>query len=270
LSHGHGISHSLSSLEGYAPLSEFWAAHGFAVLQPTHLSSAFLGLEAPAGEELFWQQRARDMSLILDSLDIVEAALPKGLKKGQPVFDSTRVAVAGHSLGAWTSAMLLGVGNTDPRDGSKWFDPEARIKAGILLAGLGIGGADMSDIGKKLVPFYGPTFTQIATPTLVVYGDEDVSPHLTNRGADWHADAYVLAPGPKDLLTLKGAKHGLGGISGWDTAETQDESPERLALVQRATWAYLKSQLYEGNQAWEQACKAIEKLEVQAKVESKK
>jgi predicted dienelactone hydrolase len=29
LSHGHGRSNSLSSLEGYAPLYEFWAAHGF-------------------------------------------------------------------------------------------------------------------------------------------------------------------------------------------------------------------------------------------------
>lgn len=43
-SHGHGRSNSLSSLEGYAPLVEFWAAHGFAVIQPTHLSSKFLSL----------------------------------------------------------------------------------------------------------------------------------------------------------------------------------------------------------------------------------
>lgn len=35
LSHGQGRSNLLSSLEGYAPLCEFWAAHGFAVLQPT-------------------------------------------------------------------------------------------------------------------------------------------------------------------------------------------------------------------------------------------
>ncbi len=79
LSHGHGRSNSLSSLEGYAPLYEFWAAHGFAVVQPTHLSSAFLGLKAPEGQELFWQERAVDMVRILDNLDSVEAAVP-GLK----------------------------------------------------------------------------------------------------------------------------------------------------------------------------------------------
>lgn len=265
LSHGQGRSTSLSSLEGYAPLYEFWAAHGFAVLQPTHLSSAFLGLKAPEGQELFWQERATDMVRILDNLDSVEAAVP-GLKHR---LDRTRVAVAGHSAGAFTVTMLLGASNTDPRDGSTWYKPEPRIRAGVVLAGIGNGGADISKFGKNLVPFYGGNFSKMATPALVVYGDEDVSPHLTIRGADWHADPYALAPGPKDLLTLKGAKHGLGGISGWDAAETLDGSPERLAIVQRMTWAYLRSQLYEGDGAWAAACKALERLEGQGKVESK-
>ncbi len=39
LSHGQGRSNYLSSLNGYGPLANFWAAHGFAVIQPTHLSS---------------------------------------------------------------------------------------------------------------------------------------------------------------------------------------------------------------------------------------
>ena len=39
LSHGHGPSNHLSSLNGYAPLANYWAAHGFAVIQPTHLDS---------------------------------------------------------------------------------------------------------------------------------------------------------------------------------------------------------------------------------------
>ncbi|MCJ1381027.1 hypothetical protein MMC17_004136 [Xylographa soralifera] len=266
LSHGQGRSNSLSSLEGYAPLYEFWAAHGFAVLQPTHLSSKFLGLKAPEGQELFWQERAADMVRILDNLDSVEAAVP-GLE-GR--LDRSRVAVAGHSAGGLTATMLLGASNTDPRDGSMWYKPEARIKAGVILAGVGNGGADISDFGKNLVPFYGVDFSKMATPALVVFGDEDVSPHLTTRGADWHADSYTLAPGPKDLLMLKGAKHGLGGISGWDAGETLDESPERLAVVQRMTWAYLRSRLYEVDGAWVEACKALEGLEGLGKVESKK
>lgn len=37
LSHGQGRSNNLSSLNGYGPLAHFWAAHGFVVIQPTHL-----------------------------------------------------------------------------------------------------------------------------------------------------------------------------------------------------------------------------------------
>ena len=47
LSHGHGPSNNLSSLNGYAPLANFWAAHGFVVIQPTHLSSRTLQPATP-------------------------------------------------------------------------------------------------------------------------------------------------------------------------------------------------------------------------------
>jgi predicted dienelactone hydrolase len=147
-SHGQGHSNWLSSLEGYAPLCEFWAAHGFAVLQPTHLSSSFLGLKAPEGQELFWQDRVEDMVRILDNIVHIERAVP-GLE-GR--LDRTRVAVAGHSAGSMTASLLLGASNTNPLNGSTWYGPDPRIKAGVILAGVGNGGADMSDSGKKLVP----------------------------------------------------------------------------------------------------------------------
>lgn len=77
LSHGQGFSNNLSSLNGYGPLAHFWAAHGFVVIQPTHLSSKTLGLglEIP-GAPAFWSSRADDMTHILDRLDIVEASVP--------------------------------------------------------------------------------------------------------------------------------------------------------------------------------------------------
>ena len=37
--------------------------------------------------------------------------------------------------------------------------------------------------------------------------------------------------------------HLLGGVSGYDAAETTDEDPERVALVQRLTWV-LRTTLY--------------------------
>ena len=92
----------------------------------------FLGLKAPEGQEIFWQDRAEDIVRILDNLDSIEAAVP-GLK-GR--LDCTRTAVAGHSAGTLTTAMLLGASNTDPRDGSTWYKPEKRIKTGVILAGV--------------------------------------------------------------------------------------------------------------------------------------
>jgi hypothetical protein len=65
LSHGHGISNNLSSLNGYDPLANFWAAHGFIVIQPTHLSSKTLSLDPKTpGAPLFWRSRAEDMKSI--------------------------------------------------------------------------------------------------------------------------------------------------------------------------------------------------------------
>jgi hypothetical protein len=46
LSHGHGRSNNLSSLNGYAPLANFSASHSFVVIQPTHLSSKTLNLDS--------------------------------------------------------------------------------------------------------------------------------------------------------------------------------------------------------------------------------
>ncbi|GHO79395.1 hypothetical protein KSD_71660 [Ktedonobacter sp. SOSP1-85] len=253
-SHGHGNSWYLSSLHGYGPLADFWAAHGFVVLQPTHLDSRELGLRDAPGGPLFWRSRVEDMKLILDQLDLIEASVPQ--LSGR--LDRSRIAAAGHSMGGHTTSMLLGARLTDPNDGTEVDMADSRIKAGVLLAAPGRGGADLSVFAAEHYSFFlHSSFAEMTTPALVVTGDKDVSPHLTVRGADWHADPYFLSPGPKCLLTLFGAKHGLGGIAGYDAAETTDENPERLAAVQRLTWAYLRTALYPGDPAWPAARTAL-------------
>ncbi len=267
LSHGQGSSNNLSSLNGYGPLTHFWAAHGFVVIQPTHLSSKTLSLgpETP-GAPFFWRSRVEDMKRLLDQLDHIESSVP-GLSGRM---DWSRIAVAGHSMGGHTAGMLLGARLTDT-DGTVASMTEPRIKAGVLLAAPGRGGDALSAFAIEHVPFFrNPSFAEMTTPTLVVAGDGDASTHLTTRGADWHADPYFLSSGPKCLLTLFGAEHGLGGISGYDAEETTDESPERVAVVQRLTWAYLRTALFPEDPAWPIACAAfMDAPQPMGKIESK-
>ncbi|WP_369387746.1 alpha/beta hydrolase family protein [Streptomyces sp. CG1] len=257
LSHGQGPSNNLSSLNGYAPLANFWAAHGFVVIQPTHLSSrtlSHLHTDTTPGASLFWRSRAEDMTHILDRLDVIEAAVPQLAGR----IDHGKVAVAGHSMGGHTAGLLLGARLTDPDNGQEVNLIEPRIKAGVLLAAPGRGGDALNGPRAADVPFSRTTdFSTMTTPALVVAGDKDDSRHFTDMGPAWHADAYTLAPGPKALLTLFDAGHGLGGISGYDVAETTDENPERVAAVARLTWAYLRTQLCPADSAWQAALDAV-------------
>ncbi|MET8763632.1 alpha/beta fold hydrolase [Lentzea sp. NPDC004782] len=240
LSHGQGYSNHLSSLNGYAPLANHWAEQGFAVLQPTHLSSRTLSLPNAPGAPMFWRERAEDMSHVIDRLDEIEKAVPQLQNR----LDHTKIAVAGHSMGGHTASLLLGMRS----EGVSLKDE--RIKAGVLLGSTG-GGEGLTDVVKQNYPFMLTSdFSDMTTPALVVAGDQDASEHLTTTGPEWHMDPYHLSPGRKDLLVLEGGEHGLGGVSGYDVAETTDESPERVATVQRLTTAYLRSQLF-GTDDWQ-------------------
>lgn len=240
-SHGFG-----QSMDSYAPLVDFWAARGFVVVQPTHLDSRTLNLapDDPRQPDI-WLHRVADLTRVLDRLDVLEAAVP-GLA-GRVDRDS--VAAAGHSWGAQTVSMLLGarVLDADGAPGKDMSDP--RIKAGVLLAVPGTGGADLTPFAAEHFSFMNPGFSEMTTPALVVAGDRDQSA-LSTRGPDWFTDAYTLSPGSKSLLTLFGAEHSLGGISGYHSTETTDESQERVALVRRLTWAYLRTALRPGDPDW--------------------
>lgn len=239
-SHGFG-----SSLDGYAPLVDFWAAHGFVVIQPTHLDSRTLNVPPEDSRTpRIWLFRVEDLKRILDHLDVVEASVP-GLG-GR--LDRSRIAAVGHSWGSQSTSMLLGARVLDSKGvpGEDMSDP--RIKAGVMLAPAGKGGDTLTPLAKSF-SFMNPDFTNMTPPTLVVAGDKDQS-RLSTRGPDWATDPYHLSPGDKSLLMLFGAEHLLGGITGYNVTETTDENPARVALIQRVTWAYLREALNLEHSSW--------------------
>lgn len=257
LSHGHGPSNYIPSKDGYGPLVNFYAERGFVVIQPTHLNSKVAGLPADsAGGPLFWRSRVEDMSLILDCLDEIEAAAPAFNGR----LDHGKVAVVGHSMGGQTAGMLLGARLTDPNDPAarnvSMLEP--RIKAGVLLTAPGNGGDSLSEMAAKNYGFFNPDFSHMTTRSLVVIGSDDASAHLTVRGPAWHADPFYYSPGAEALMTVLGGKHGLGGISGYDARETDDEDAERLEIVLRMTWAYLRSAFDGDDRAWAAARAALQ------------
>lgn len=247
-SHGNG-----QSLHAYAPLVHPLVQAGFVVIQPTHLDSRLLGLgpDDPRRPQ-FWRWREGDLIAVLDALERVEAAVP-GLA-GR--IDHGRIAVAGHSWGAQTASMLLGATHPDPDSGATVRIADPRVKAGVLMAVPGTGGANLSAFAAEHLPFMHPDFGAMTAPVLIVAGDADRGA-MTLRGPDWWREAYDLAPGPKALLTLFDGEHSLGGIPGFEVRETTDEDPPRVGAAVTLSAAYLRSALYPGDPAWDRALAAF-------------
>lgn len=248
LSHGFGPSNYIPSKDGYAPLAQFWAERGIAVIQPTHASSRSGGLDPDLPEgPFFWRERVEEMRAILDQLNDIEhqaSAIAGRL-------DHDRIAVAGHSFGGHTCSLLLG----GRLQGEDFSDP--RICAGILLATPGRGGDNLKPEHAQRFPFFDVDFSAIELPTLVVCGAED-DPHFTPRGPEWHADVFHDAPGADALLTINGVGHGLGGIAGFDAKETEVEDPDALEATRRLTLAWLRRLFAIEQDAWIQSQTALQ------------
>ncbi len=243
-SHGNGQSHY-----AYGPLSNYWAAQGFIVLQPTHLDSRRLSLarDDPRQSRL-WQHREDDLVCIIDQLAEIEDALP--LLSGR--IDHRRIAVAGHSWGGQTASTLLGATHPDPDTGEVVRRKDDRVKAGVLLATPGRGGSALSPAAAQRFPFLHPDFSEMTVPSLIVMGDADGG-GLSVMGPDWWRDAYDLSPGPKALFTVYQGGHSLGGITGYEAREVTDESADRLSAVLRLSTAFLRSTLYQEDAFWNEA-----------------
>lgn len=241
----HGFA---QSSDGYFPLTQYWAARGFVVVQPTFLDSWRYGLPPDDPRTpVVWQHRADDVTNVLDHLDAVFAVVP-GLADR---VDREHVALAGHSFGAHTAGLLLGA-RVRAGDGTLSASrKDARVKAAVLLSTGGRGGDAISPFARENLPYLDQDFSEVTTQALVVAGDEDVSP-LTVLGPEWFTDAFTLLPGANALVTLFGAEHMLGGIDGI-TGHAKNESPALVDAVQRLTWAWLRTALHPEDRAWPDA-----------------
>ena len=248
-SHGFGFS-----MDAYGPLVDFWAAHGFVVIQPTHLDSVSLGLapDDPRAARI-WHHRIDDLAHVLDDVDTVVDAVPDLAGR----VDVRRVAATGHSYGATTASALLGARVLGPAGDPDEDFSDPRVSAGVLLCVAGLAGDELTPMASELFPFMDPGFDHMSAPALIAAGDADQS-MLSTRGPDWWEDAYQQGPGGKSLLTLFGADHGLGAVHAYGSIpHSAAENPATVALVQQMTTAYLRTALGVDADSWPAAREAL-------------
>jgi predicted dienelactone hydrolase len=220
------------SKDGHTRLTELWAAHGYVTIQPDHADSRGLGVRV-GDPTVFrgWQQRPRDVLLILDALPEIEAKVPE--IKGK--LDADRIGMSGHSYGANTAQLVGGTRAFLAGREVSYADP--RVTAVALLSGQGP--------GEMLTEESWEHFTR---PFLVMTGSRD-GPTRTGQPAVWRKKPYELSPpGDKYLMWVEGMDHGFGGISGLKDGLVKFQSNEDhiryTEIVTLAFWdAFLKDDL---------------------------
>ena len=187
-SHGFGFS-----MDAYGPLVDFWAGHGFVVIQPTHLDSVSLGLQPddPRGPRT-WRHRIDDLVRVLDEFDTVLDAVPDLAGR----VDASQIAATGHSYGATTASALLGARVLAPAGDPDEDFTDPRVTAGVLLCVAGLAGDELTPMATQMFPFMNPRFEHLNAPALIAAGDADQS-MLSTRGPDWWVDAYQRSAGHK-------------------------------------------------------------------------
>ena len=201
----------LASRENYELLGRYWASHGYVVIHPSHADSAsseaaakeLLEKHDPYADHAALAHRVSDIHSIIDKLDQLASKIPELKNK----IDSKHVAVAGHSLGAYTAMLSAGAeANLTSIPGNRiaWTDVKtARIAALLLLSPQGRGEGGLDDNSWK----------DLRKPMLSIAGTADIG--LKKQSAASRRDPFQLsAPGDKYELVIDGAHHGLGGITG--------------------------------------------------------
>lgn len=193
----HGAT---GSKDGYAPLVEHWASHGYVVLQATHSDSLKLGRKGK--RELFadWASRPKDVAFMLDAIDSLEREIPE--LRGR--IDRERIGVGGHSYGAHTSQLVAGATTRQGLLGRRrQSHADPRPRAFLLISPQGKGQL----LDEK-------SWETCTRPMMTITGTRDESPR-TDRPWTWRLDPFRYAPpGGKFLVVIQEAYHGFGGIAG--------------------------------------------------------
>jgi predicted dienelactone hydrolase len=253
-SHGAG-----GSGDAFGELSRHLASHGYVVIHPTHSDS--LKARPKAGEDLRGlrddprqirrnvdpQGRLDDVRLILDRLDKIEqevAGLHDAARVGR--IDRDRIAIAGHSAGALTTQMAIGVKTRGMRAaggrGGIRSQGDARLKAAVVISGQGL----------TNLMFTEESWRDLAKPMLVFAGSLDTTAISDETPESRRHPFEYSRPGDKYLVWIEGATH--GSYQGRELSRFLGESPTTdvkviTNAVASATLAFLDAHIRDATEA---------------------
>lgn len=197
------FSHGLGGTRtGYEYFGRFLAENGIVSIHPQHVGSdesVWRGKTAPMRElqkaakdldEIL--ARPRDISFVLDEAEKLNASDP--VLKGK--LDLEKVAVAGHSFGAYTALASSGRRLVGPRGIKVVDESDPRIKACIA----------MSAPGKEREAKNG-TYDHFKIPCLHMTGTLDASPIGETTAADRRIPYDSIKAGNQYLITFTGGDH---------------------------------------------------------------
>ena len=238
------FSHGLGgSRDTYGYLGRHWASHGYVVVHPTHFGSDATALRGAGGlpsrtmsdflaDVPHHCDRPRDISFVLDRL-LAEPCWRNRL-------DADRIAVAGHSFGAYTAHAVVGVIVDLPdRRGVSFTD--ARVKAAIA----------MSPQSPGKLGLRPDSWSRIDRPAMVITGTHDIEYGVGT--ADRRRMSFDGTPGRDQyLLTIRDATHATFSDHQPPRLRVKPRDPAHHDYVLMATTAFLDTYLRRdpAAQAW--------------------
>jgi predicted dienelactone hydrolase len=206
------FSHGLGgSREGYEYLGRHWASWGYVSVHVDHLGSdtaalkkggrLLADLREAAGDKRNAIARPLDVRFVLDQLE----KLNQG---GSPLshrLDLTRIGMAGHSFGSWTTMAVAG-----QRFGQETAFTEPRVKAAI--------------------------FRDVHIPILHMTGTEDDSPVGDTKAAERRIPYDHIQGADQYLVTFQGGDHMI--FSGRRFEAERPKDPLFHSLILQGTTAF--------------------------------
>lgn len=207
---------TFSSKDMYDPVLSHWARAGNIVVAPNHVDANYGRI--PDGEEDMHNivlTRSADLSLVADSIDVLEKDYPVLAGK----MDGSRMATAGHSLGTLSAMLATGLRERHPETGAISFHEDDRFSAIIMLSDPGKMALQPAHVWKGMTV---PTFMVTSPDDIGLMGDGQIETRyemevLTGEGAPEDS---------KYLLTIDGLDHYFGGAIHRDV----DKAPDLEAL----------------------------------------